>query len=141
MYRRLPLGLKPGEGAMPETRPLTAAESRTMARNKEMAMDDHDNDRLELLDRIEKRIPELDLDQQVIEWTTLPDGSVALLVNGGGIDGGTGAYFANAGEDLHVVGSVEPLIPGHVGCVVIRPDKTRVLARVEPDPLAGQKPD
>jgi len=31
---------------------------------------------------------------------------------------------------------VAPLIPGHVGCIVIRPDKTRVLARVVPDPLA-----
>jgi hypothetical protein len=27
------------------------------------------------------------------------DGHEALLVNGGGIDGGTGAYFANADED------------------------------------------
>ena len=29
-----------------------------------------------------------------------------------------------------------PLIPGTIGCVVIRPDGSRVLARVEPDPLA-----
>jgi hypothetical protein len=50
-----------------------------------------DADRLELLDRIEKRIPELELEQQTIEWTTLPDGHEALLVNRGGIDGGSGA--------------------------------------------------
>jgi hypothetical protein len=56
-------------------------------------------------------------------------------VDRGGIDGGTGAYFANAGEDVHVVGSVEPLIPGHVGCIVIAPDGSRRIARVMPDPL------
>jgi hypothetical protein len=94
---------------------------------------------VELLDRIAQRVPELDLDQQSVEWTTLPDGSKALLVNGGGIDGGNGAFFANAGEDLHAVGSLAPLVPGHVGCVVIRPDGSR-LARVVADPLADQKP-
>jgi hypothetical protein len=67
---------------------------------------------------------------------TLPDGAEALLVNGGGIDGGTGAYFANAGNDVHAVGSVDPLIAGHVGCIVIRPDGSRYLARAVPDPLA-----
>ena len=46
-------------------------------------------------------VPELDLDQQSVEWTTLDDGHEALLVNGGGIDGGDGAYFANYGEDVH----------------------------------------
>jgi hypothetical protein len=61
-----------------------------------------DADRLKLLDRIVDRIPELDLDQQSVEWTTLDDGHEALLVNGGGIDDG-GAFFANAGEDVHVV--------------------------------------
>jgi hypothetical protein len=30
------------------------------------------------------------------------------------------------------------MIPGHVGCVVIKPDGSRQLARVEPDPLAQQ---
>jgi hypothetical protein len=101
-------------------------------------VDRSDADRLKLLDRIADRVPELDLEENDVEWTSLPDGNEALLVNGGGIDGGNGAFFANAGEDLHVVGSVAPLIPGHVGIVVIRPDKTRVLARVEPDPLAQQ---
>jgi hypothetical protein len=71
---------------------------------------------------------------------TLPDDHEALLVNGGGIDGGAGAFIANAGEDLHVVGSVEPLIPGHVGCIVLAPDGSRRLARVVADPLAEQKP-
>jgi len=83
----------------------------------------------------------LDLARHSVDWMTLDDNHAALRVDGGGIDGGKGAYFANAGEDLHVVGSVAPLIPGHVGCIVIRPDKTRGLARAVPDPLAGQKPD
>jgi hypothetical protein len=98
--------------------------------------DDQDQDRLKLLDRIAERIPELDLDQQQVEWTTLDDGHEALLVNGGGIDGGDGAYFANAGDDLHAVGSLDPLLPGAIGCIVIRPDGNRYLARVVPNPLA-----
>jgi hypothetical protein len=40
----------------------------------------------------------------------------------GGLGGGSGAYFANAGEDLHAVGSLDPLVPGYVGCIVIKPD-------------------
>jgi hypothetical protein len=64
-------------------------------------------ERLELLDRLDARIPELDLAQHSIEWGELPDdGSQALLVNGGGIDGGDGAYFANAGQDVHAIGSL-----------------------------------
>jgi hypothetical protein len=66
-------------------------------------------DGTKLLDRIADRVPELDLDRNDIEGTTLDDGHEALLVNGGGIDGGPGAYFANAGEDLHAVGSLDPL--------------------------------
>jgi hypothetical protein len=99
-----------------------------------------DADRLLLLDRIADRVPELDLDQNEVEWMTLPDGHEALLVNGGGIDGGSGAYFANCGEDLHAVGSLAP-IADVIGCIVIRPDGSRVLARAVPDPLAQQKPD
>ncbi len=45
------------------------------------------------------------------------------------------AYFANHGDDLHAFGSLDPLVPGHVGCVVIKPDKT-LLARAVPDPLS-----
>jgi hypothetical protein len=101
-------------------------------------MDNRDTDRLKLLDRLADRLPELDLDQNEIEWTTLPDSHEALLVDGGGIDGGDGAFFANAGDDLHVVGSVAPLIPGCVGCIVIRPDRSRRLAHAVPDPLAQQ---
>ena len=103
-------------------------------------MNDRDQDRLELLDRIAERIPELDLDRESVEWTTLDDGHEALLVNGGGIDGGKGAYFANAGDDLHAVGSLDPIVPGHIGCIVIKPDGSRYV-HAEPDPLAGQKPD
>jgi hypothetical protein len=90
----------------------------------------------EPLDRIAERIPELDLDQQEIEWTTLDDGHEALLLNGGGIDGGSGAYFVNAGQDLHAVGSLDPIVAGHLGCIVIRPDGSRYVARAVPDPLA-----
>jgi len=98
-------------------------------------MTDRDADRLELLDRLAARVPELDLDQHAVAWTTLPDGHEALLVDGGGVDGGAGTFFANAGEDLHAVGSLAPLADA-IGCIVIRPDGSRVLARVEPDPLA-----
>ena len=96
----------------------------------------NDADRLQLLDRIADRVPELELDRESIEWTTLEDGHEALLVNGGGIDGGAGAFFANAGEDLHAVGKLDPLVPGHVGCIVIRPDGSRHVAGAVPDPLA-----
>ena len=101
------------------------------------AMNDRDADRLELLDRIADRIPELDLAQQSVEWTTLDDGHEALLVNGGGIDGGAGAYFANAGDDVHAVGSLAPIIDGYIGCIVINADGSRYVARAVPDPLAG----
>jgi hypothetical protein len=98
-------------------------------------MTDRDADRLELLDRLAARVLELDLDHNEVEWTTLPDGHEALLVDGGGVDGGAGTFFANAGEDPHAVGSLAPLADA-IGCIVIRPDGSRVLARVEPDPLA-----
>jgi hypothetical protein len=95
-------------------------------------------DRQTLLDRIADRVPELDLDAHRTDWTTLADGHEALLVDGVGVDGGTGAFFATAGEDLHAVGTMAGLIDGFVGCVVIRPDGSRELARVEPDPLAQE---
>jgi hypothetical protein len=103
-----------------------------------MEIDQQDSDKLELLDRIKARLPELKLDQRSIEWRTLDDGHEALLVDGGGLDGGNGAYFANAGEDVHAVGSLAPFHPGFVGCIVIKPDGTRVLAEATPDPLARQ---
>ena len=99
-------------------------------------MDRSDADRLELLDRIADRVPELDLDQNEVEWTTLDDGHEALLVNGAGFDGGDGAFFANSGDDLHAVGSLAPIVDGYVGCIVIRPDGSRRLAHAERDPLA-----
>jgi hypothetical protein len=58
-------------------------------------------------------------------------------VDGGGIDGGNGTSFAN----VHAVGTLDPIVPGHVGCIVIRPDGSRYGARVVPDPLAGRKPN
>jgi hypothetical protein len=101
-------------------------------------LDPTDTDRLVLLDRIAERIPWLDLDELSVEWMTLEDGHEALLVNGGGIDGGDGAYFANAGNDVHAVGSLAPIVDGHIGCFVIQPDGSRYLAHVEPDPLADR---
>lgn len=97
-------------------------------------MNEPDADRL---DRIADRLPDLDLDRHSIEWTEMPDdGSEALVVDGGGIDGGNGFTIASHGEDLHVVGPTAPLIPGYVGCVVVRPHGSCQLARMVPDPLA-----
>jgi hypothetical protein len=101
-----------------------------------MTMDDHDADRLRLLDRIAECVPELDLNRERVEWIELPDGVEALSVNGGGIDGGDGTHFVNYGDDVHAYGSVDPVIPGHVGCIVIGPNGSRVLARAVRDPLA-----
>jgi len=64
----------------------------------------------------------LDLELHSTDWTTLDDGHQALLVDGAGFDGGSGAFFVNHGDDLHAVGSLAPIIDGYVGCVVIRPD-------------------
>ena len=102
-------------------------------------MNETDADRLELLDRIPERIPELDLDQREGEWTTLDDGHEAQLVDGGGIDGRSGTFFANAGEDLHAVGKLAPIVEGYVGCIVIRLDGGRYVAQAVPDPLARQR--
>jgi hypothetical protein len=99
-------------------------------------MNEQDQDRLDLLDRIADRVPELDLDRQSVEWTTLEDGHEAMVVDGGGFDGGSGTFFANCGDDVHAVGSLAPIVPGHIGCIVIRPDGSRVLARAVRDPLA-----
>src|SRR5215207_11702147 len=99
-------------------------------------MNEREQDRLELLDRIADRVPELDLAQQSVEWTTLDDGHEALLVNGGGFDGGQGTFFVNHDDDVHAVGSLNPIVPGCVGCIVIRPGGSRYLARAVPDPLA-----
>jgi hypothetical protein len=99
-------------------------------------LDETDSDRLELLDRIAKRMPELDLDQYAIEWHKLPDGSAALVIEGGGFDGGDGYFIANAGSDLHVIGSTAPMIPGAIGCVVIDAAGSRELVRLIDDPEA-----
>jgi hypothetical protein len=64
--------------------------------------------------------------------------AILRIVNGGGLDGGTGAFFANCGEDVHVVGSLDPLIPKMIGLIVICPDGSRYVARAVPDPLAQQ---
>jgi len=87
-----------------------------------------DAERFALLDRIAERIPELDLKQRTVEWTEMPDGAPGLV-------------FATAGADLPAVGPTSPLIEGSIGCVVIRPDGSRYLARVMPDPLAQQQPE
>ena len=51
-----------------------------------------------------------------------------------GIDGRKGTFFANASDDVHAVGMVAPIVDG-IGCIVIRPDGSRYLARAVPDPL------
>jgi hypothetical protein len=99
-------------------------------------MNDRDADRLELLDRLADRVAELDLDQRSVEWGEMPDGAEALLVDGGGLDGGDGMMFANHGNDVHAIGSLAPLVPGSIGCVVLKPDGSRHLARAVADPLA-----
>jgi hypothetical protein len=95
-------------------------------------MNEQDQDRLELLDRIAKRAPEIDLSQHATKWDQLPDGAQALF-----IDGAAG-YFAIAGEDLHAYGSLDPIVPGWIGCIVIKPDGSRYVAQAMPDPLAPQ---
>ena len=103
-----------------------------------MDLNETDTDRLELLDRIEARIPDSTWTRSRSSgprWTT----GTRRCVNGGGIDGGAGAYFANAGEDLHAVGSLAPIIDGYIGCIVIKPDGRRYVARAVPDPLAQQR--
>ena len=62
-------------------------------------------------------------------------GPRGAAVDDGGIDGGTGTYFANAGDYLHALGLLAPLADA-IGCIVIRPDGSRVPARVVPHPLA-----
>jgi len=59
-------------------------------------------------------------------------------VDGGGVDGGSGLAFANAGPDVHAIGSHAPFVPGAIGCIVIKPDRSRYLARLMADPLAPQ---
>lgn len=36
-------------------------------------------------------------------------------------------------------GSLAPIVVGYIGCIVIRPDGSRYLARAVPDPLAQQQ--
>ena len=71
----------------------------------------------------------------------MPDGAEGLFADGGGVDGGNGWTFANAGADVHAIGTLAPIVNGYIGCIVIRPDGSRELARTVPDPLAQCKPD
>lgn len=67
----------------------------------------------------------------------MPDGAEALVVDGSGFDGGNGYFIADAADDLHVTGTMAPLIPGRIGLVAIHPDGTRELVRVIDDPIDG----
>ena len=67
-------------------------------------------DRLELLDRIDERVPELDLDQHPIEWTEMPDGAPGLAIDGRD-DGGNGYVYVNYREDLHAIGPTRRCSP------------------------------
>jgi hypothetical protein len=84
-----------------------------------------------LLALVAKRLPEINLDRHEIEWSTLPDGDQALHIGRGG------DYFANCGEDLHAYGSLDPIVPGYIGCIVIQPGGGRYLAHALPDPLGA----
>jgi hypothetical protein len=37
------------------------------------------------------------------------------------------------------VGTLDPIVPGHLGCIVFKPDGSRFPARAVPDPLAEQQ--
>lgn len=104
----------------------------------EATLNETDTDRLLLLNRLEERMPGLDVGQHEVEWTKVPDGAEAVVVEGGGFDGGTGYFIANAGNDLHVVGTMAPLIPGKIGLVAIHPDGIRELLRVIEDPIGDE---
>lgn len=93
-----------------------------------------DADRLRPLDRIDGRLPDLDLGQHKAEWTRVPDGAGALVIDGGGFGGG-GCFIANAGDDVHVIRTMAPPTPGRIRCVAIHADGTRELARLTSDPL------
>jgi hypothetical protein len=100
-----------------------------------------DADRLELLDRIVDRVPGLDLDEHEIEWTTYPDGAQALMIDGVGMDGGHGLHALQLRQRRARGRHAGAAHPGHLGCVVIRPDGRRYLARTMPDPLAQPRSD
>jgi hypothetical protein len=74
-------------------------------------------------------MPELKLLEHSLEWTTLPDGHEGILVDGGGFDGENGMMFANAGDDLHAVGTLAPLAEGRIGCIVIKPNRFSIRSR------------
>lgn len=93
-----------------------------------------DEDRLRLLDRIAERLPEVNLDDHEVAWITMPDGAPALVVDRGGIEGDHGITFANYGDDVHAIGPIPSA--GAIGSMLIRPDGSRVLDRLVPDPAA-----
>jgi hypothetical protein len=64
-----PVGGLQGTRACPNT---DTPHDRRRQQNGE-AMNERDAERLELLDRIADRVPELDLARQLVEWTTLPE--------------------------------------------------------------------
>jgi hypothetical protein len=97
-------------------------------------LDETDADRLELLDRVATRMPELDLSRHEVEWMRLPDGHEALLVDGGGFDGGAhGVTFANVpgSDDVHAFGPIRA-----IGSMLIKPDGSRVITELRSDPAA-----
>jgi hypothetical protein len=53
-----------------------------------------------------------------------------------GPSGAVGSRRPRRRAPVHAVGMLAPLIPGHIGCIVIGPDRSQVLARAVPDPLA-----
>ena len=91
----------------------------------------------QLLDRIAEQVPEFDLRRAVDRvdddggrstrrWSSTAAASMAVTVPTSRTTARTCTRSA----------CMAPLIPDHIGCVVIRPDGSRYLARVMPDPLA-----
>lgn len=61
------------------------------------------------------------------------------MIDGGGFDGGNGYFIANAGDDLHVMGTMAPMISRAIGLVAIHADGARELVRVIEDPASGSE--
>jgi hypothetical protein len=70
-------------------------------------------------------------------WTRLAHGSEALLVDGGGIDGSTGYFIANApdgSDNLHVIGPTAPPMPGKIGAIAIHAASNPLASPTDPRP-------
>ena len=77
-----------------------------------MTKADRDAEPLELLDRIAARVPDLDLDQQHLEWMTLPSPTTTKRCSSTAVASRwQRGYFAFAGKDLYVGRQSRPARP------------------------------